>query len=110
MPSIYALTDLMLLPSAGDTYDFIVDEAQARCLPVVSTSVPAEILTIPRWQDKLSGTTRNSGAMVDYTERFVSNSQPVCATGKTARGRVLANDHPLRAVDVESSLDDFLRR
>lgn len=43
LPSFYAIADVMVFPSLGDTYGLVIDEAMASGLPVIASNAVAEL-------------------------------------------------------------------
>ena len=109
MPRYYAIADVFVFPTLGDTYGLVVDEAMACSLPVISTSAVGEIHD--RVEDGVNGyivPPEDSTVLAERMLRLARDPKLRERMGKVSAGKI-AGRTPVRwAEDFEKIVNAII--
>ncbi|MGR6034295.1 MAG: glycosyltransferase family 4 protein [Candidatus Nitrosoglobus sp.] len=102
LPPYYAVSDVFVFPTLGDTYGLVVDEAMACSLPIISTSAVSEIHS--RVEDAINGyivPPEDSRALANRMLHLVNNPELLERMGKASAEKVVGHTPEQWAKDFE---------
>jgi len=109
MPRYYAIADVFVFPTLGDTYGLVVDEAMACSLPVISTSAVGEIHD--RIEDGVNGyivPPEDSAVLADRMLRLVRDPELRERMGKVSAEKIAGRTPERWAEDFEKIVNAIL--
>lgn len=110
LPRYYAVADVFVFPTLGDTYGLVVDEAMACSLPVVSTSAVGEIRS--RIEDGVNGyivPPEDSAALTDRMLYLAQHGEIRESFGKAAALKIAGHTPERWSEDFEKIVKALLQ-
>lgn len=111
MPRYYAIADVFVFPTLGDTYGLVVDEAMACSLPVISTSAAGEIHD--RVEDGVNGyivPPEDSALLADRMLQLARDPGLRERMGKVSAEKISSRTPERWAEDFEQIVDSIVNR